>query len=111
MNGLNTYSREDLEKQKEKYLDLLRSTEREGIEDLIEWLETTDFFEAPASTKGHGSFIGGLLLHSINVYTLLKNFNVKAGAPEDSLMWGSDGTGGLSMFLLARGWNCFLTVP
>lgn len=86
MNGLNKYSKEDLEKQKEKYLDLLRSTEREGIDDLIEWLNTTDFFEAPASTKGHGSFIGGLLLHSINVYTLLKNFNVKAGAPEDSLI-------------------------
>lgn len=41
---------------------------REGAEDFIKYLvEETDFFDAPASTRFHGSFEGGLALHSINV--------------------------------------------
>ncbi len=52
----------------EQFADLLRSTGRSGIEELILYLqEETDFFTAPASTKYHGAFAGGLLMHSINV--------------------------------------------
>lgn len=58
---------------KERFIELLRSTKREGIEDLIEWLETTDFYVAPASTKFHGNYKGGLLEHSLNVYDTLKD--------------------------------------
>lgn len=36
------------------------------------WLEKTDFFYAPASTRFHGSHSGGLLEHSLNVYDCLK---------------------------------------
>lgn len=54
---------------KEKFIDLLKSTKRKGMDDLIEWLEKeTDFFKAPASSKYHLSFEGGLLRHSLNVY-------------------------------------------
>ena len=35
---------------KERFIELLRSTKREGIEKLIDFLEKTDFFTAPAST-------------------------------------------------------------
>lgn len=35
--------------------------------DIIAWLDTTDFFSAPASTKYHESFSGGLALHSLRV--------------------------------------------
>ena len=49
------------EKNKAEFLNLLRSTNRDGIENLIEWLESTDFFTAPASTKYHGAYPGGLL--------------------------------------------------
>ena len=46
---------------KENFCTLLRETEHNGIEDLISWLETeTDFFTAPASTKSHGCYEGGL---------------------------------------------------
>ena len=39
---------------------------------LLKWLdEETDFFSAPASTRFHGSYIGGLCNHSINVYERL----------------------------------------
>lgn len=37
-------------------------------EKAIDWLRTTDFYTAPASTKYHEAFPGGLLIHSINVY-------------------------------------------
>ncbi len=56
--------------------ELLLSTDRDGADTLLEWLrEETDFFTAPASTAGHCSYDGGLLVHSINVYKLLNNFN------------------------------------
>lgn len=46
--------------------------QRDGIENLMEWLENeTDFFKAPASTRYHGSYEGGLLEHSLNVYERL----------------------------------------
>lgn len=57
---------------KQKFIDLLKSTNREGMEDLIAFIEKTDFFTAPASTKFHGAFEGGLLAHSMKVYELLK---------------------------------------
>ncbi len=40
---------------------------REGSDKLMEWLESTDFFTAPASTRFHGAFAGGLVEHSVNV--------------------------------------------
>ena len=42
---------------------------RPGSAELLAWLENkTDFFTAPASTKYHGAYEGGLLEHSLNVY-------------------------------------------
>lgn len=61
---------------KKRFINLLRSTKREGIEELIVWLETTDFYKAPASTRFHGNYEGGLLEHSLNVYDML-NLEVK----------------------------------
>lgn len=57
---------------KEEFLSLLRSTNREGMEDLIDFLEKTDFYKAPASTRYHGAYEGGLLEHSLSVYKILK---------------------------------------
>lgn len=45
---------------------------RDGIEELMQWLESTDFYVAPASTRYHGAFEGGLVMHSLNVYSQLK---------------------------------------
>lgn len=41
---------------------------RPGADELFAWLETTDFFTAPASTRFHGDHNGGLCEHSINVW-------------------------------------------
>ena len=39
----------------------------------MEWLSSTDFFTAPASTRYHGAYEGGLFDHCLNVtYTLLR---------------------------------------
>lgn len=55
------------------FVELLRTTNRDGIEELIRYLqEETDFFTAPASTKYHGAFESGLLMHSINVCAELR---------------------------------------
>ena len=65
---------------KEEFIELLKQTHREGMENLIEFLKNkTDFFEAPASTRFHCSFKGGLLEHSMKVYEILKQ---KAGDSE-----------------------------
>lgn len=54
---------------KERFLDLCKQVKREGFDELLNWLENkTDFFIAPASTKFHGNYAGGLLEHSLNVY-------------------------------------------
>ena len=50
---------------KTKFIELLEATGREGVRDLLDWLETTDFYSAPASTRFHGSYEGGLLEHSV----------------------------------------------
>ena len=55
---------------KEKFLNLAKSVHRDGMDKLIEYVEKSDFFTAPASTRFHGSVPGGLLIHSLNVYEL-----------------------------------------
>lgn len=57
---------------KERFLFLCENIHREGKEDLMAWLEKSDFFSAPASTRFHGNYAGGLLEHSLNVYNELK---------------------------------------
>lgn len=61
---------------KEIFIDLLSSVNRDGVTELIEWLENSDFFDAPASTKFHGVYKGGLVEHSLNVYRELKRLLV-----------------------------------
>lgn len=53
---------------KERFLSLCSNIKRDGIEGLIEWINSSDFFDAPASTRFHGSYSGGLCEHSLNVY-------------------------------------------
>lgn len=59
---------------KKEFIRLLKDTKREGIDKLIEWLETTDFFDAPASSKFHGNYPGGLCQHSLLVLDYLLDF-------------------------------------
>lgn len=44
---------------------------RRGADRLLEWLLSTDFFTAPASTRFHSAYEGGLVEHSLNVYRIM----------------------------------------
>ena len=62
--------------------EILLSVKRDGIENLSSYLSNeTDFFTAPASTKYHSNFEGGLVEHSLRVFSLLqeknRSFNLK----------------------------------
>lgn len=60
-------------KNKENFIKFCKQTiHRDGIDDLLEWLDQTDFFTAPASSKFHGNYAGGLCEHSLNVAKTLK---------------------------------------
>ena len=41
---------------------------RPGADKLLEWLEKSDFFYAPASSRFHSAHLGGLCEHSVKVY-------------------------------------------
>ena len=47
---------------------LLLKTGRRGIENVLAELDRLGFYEAPASTRFHGNYPGGLLEHSLCVY-------------------------------------------
>ena len=60
---------------KRKFIEIYKSKiTREGADKLLEFLEGSDFFTAPASTRYHGSHEGGLCEHSINVYECLCDY-------------------------------------
>ena len=62
---------------KEEFLTIYRENiTRTGSDKLLHYLlsEESDFFTAPASTRYHGAYEGGLLEHSLNVYHNLKAY-------------------------------------
>lgn len=65
---------------------------REGADKLLEYLLSaqSDFFIAPASTRFHGSYEGGLLEHSINVYNCLKDYLERPRVKDDYHLEYSD---------------------
>ena len=56
---------------KERFIEIYQAhIRRPGSQRLLEYLQSpaSDFFEAPASTRFHGAYKGGLVDHSLNVY-------------------------------------------
>lgn len=72
----------------EFFEESLMEVDRPGIEDLLDECRQSDFYTAPASTKHHGVERGGLLKHSIEVYTSLK-YKVDAYALEGEIPFES----------------------
>ena len=66
---------EQIEINKSRYLQLISTIEIEGADTqgLVDYLLTSDFFTAPASTLYHSNYEGGLCQHSLNVYDALCN--------------------------------------
>lgn len=80
-----TLSSEDLRQNKERFISLLKSTSREGIDNVLRYLDDNDFYSIPSSLRRHHNWEGGLAQHSLGVYDRLKT---TAGdtLPQDSLI-------------------------
>lgn len=58
---------------KEQFIEIYKDCiKRPGADALLAWMEKSDFFTAPASTRFHLSEPGGLVKHSIHVYERLR---------------------------------------
>lgn len=71
---------------REEFISIYKEKiEREGADKLLEYLQSpqSDFFEAPASTRYHGAYEGGLCEHSVNVYHCLKAYTDRKRVQED----------------------------
>lgn len=67
----------NIEENKEKFIDIYKTNiTRAGSDKLLNFLtsENSDFFTAPASTRYHCAYEGGLCDHSLHVYECLKNY-------------------------------------
>ena len=60
---------------KNRFMEIYKThINREGADRLLTYLEKSDFFTAPSSTRFHCSYEGGLCEHSLNVYDCLKDY-------------------------------------
>ncbi len=87
----------DLQGNKEKFIAIYKGEiTREGANNLLDWLEKTDFFTAPLTGKYALSCSGGLCQHSINTYKVLselvgkyrevdRNYLLSFDAPEGAV--------------------------
>ncbi len=75
---------------REDFCDIWRrEVSRPGADRLLEWLSSTDFFKAPASTRFHGACEEGLVMHSLNVYhALMDRFFEEGDNPESMAICG-----------------------
>ena len=74
---------------REQFIKIMKQVERPGVDELLTWLEGTDFYSAPASTRFHGSYPGGLVYHTLNVvYELreLVKFYEVTDIPKESII-------------------------
>ena len=70
---------------KEEFIQIYKENiTREGSAQLLEWLEKTDFFTAPASTRYHCACENGLVMHSVSVYNTMieKHFDEETDSAE-----------------------------
>lgn len=80
---------------KEEFIKIYKENiHRDGADKLLDFLvgAHSDFFEAPASTKYHGSHEGGLCEHSVNVYHCLKDYLSRQRVKDTYKMKYSDET-------------------
>jgi len=65
---------------RQKFLDIYQENiKREGADKLLKWIEGTDFFTAPASTRYHCACPGGLVMHSVKVFEVMGEKHFEEG--------------------------------
>lgn len=61
--------KQQIEQNKQRFIDLCHEhIQRDGLDKVLAYLEKSDFYTAPSSTKYHLNEDGGLCLHSLNVF-------------------------------------------
>ena len=77
----------EIDNRRDEIIALLRKTGRENIENVVEWLDRSNFFTAPVSVNYHNNFRGGLARHSLDVYRLVIKYNAESEnpLPDDSV--------------------------
>lgn len=76
---------------KEEFIKIFNENiKREGSQQFLKWLQTTDFFKAPASTRYHCACESGLVMHSVSVYNTLmeQHFNEETDSKESFAISG-----------------------
>lgn len=69
---------------KEEFIKIYTNKiKRAGSKELLDWLQTTDFFTAPASTKFHCACEEGLVQHSVSVYNTLREKHFEEGVDSE----------------------------
>jgi hypothetical protein len=79
-----------MEDYRQQFIEIYnQNIKRPGADRLLAWLDTTDFFAAPASTRFHGACEHGLVMHSINVYqAMVKQFLTEEESQESFAICG-----------------------
>lgn len=78
-------TKEQRKQEVERFEQLMSGVSREGVDKLMEFIKKSDFYTAPASTKYHSNFEGGLLHHSLQVFDCLSKKYDAAFAGEPSI--------------------------
>ena len=85
----HTAAEDQLNGNKARIFYLLRGIPREGIQNLINYLDESDFYTIPASKRYHNTKKGGLAKHCLSVYSLFYNYIHRFGIkdiPHDSIV-------------------------
>lgn len=84
-----------IQKNKEEYIALINMVHRDGFRkaEFLQMLEESDFYYAPASTRFHNAFPGGLVDHKLHTYNNAKLINTQKnlGISHDSIVLGTLG--------------------
>ena len=79
-------SEKTVEAVRNEIMNAMTGIKRKGIDKLVKYMQGSDFFTAPASTKFHGNYEGGLASHSYLVYNQFDEMLSKHGSnlPDES---------------------------
>lgn len=86
---MSNYTDEQIEKIRQEVIKDIRSINRIGSKELIDnIINKTDFTECPSSTRFHGNYKHGLMIHSYNVKNELERINevFELGLSKDTII-------------------------
>ena len=74
---------------RQQTINLLSLTGREGIDNVLEYLDDSGFYYRASSTRSHHNFPGGLAEHSLGTYKIANNPTSAKEVDKDSLIIGT----------------------